>query len=73
MLAELDLAVTFCRLIRSKPSELTSRLLRSARNAFFDAMYFVCHSELRVGDFDAITERLHGLQARLKNPLHNKK
>jgi hypothetical protein len=65
MLAELELAVTFCRLIRRKPNELTNRLLRNARNALFDAMHFICHSELRVGDLDALTERLQRLHTAL--------
>jgi hypothetical protein len=65
MLAELDLAVTFCRLIRSKPSEHTRRLLRNARNALFDGMHFVCHSELPVRDLDEITKRLRRLHAAL--------
>jgi hypothetical protein len=66
MLAELELAVTFCRIVRSAPNELTNRLLRNARNALFDAMHFVCHSELPAGDLDAITERLYRLQAALE-------
>jgi hypothetical protein len=66
MLAELELAVTFCRIVRCRPGELTNRLLRNARNALFDAMHFVCHSKLPAGDLDAITERLYRLQAALE-------
>jgi hypothetical protein len=62
MLAELELAVTFCRIVRSKPSEHTGRLLRNARNALFDAMHFVSHSQLAASELDAITERLVKLQ-----------
>jgi len=36
MLAELELAVTFCRIVRSKRAN-TDRLLKNARNALFDA------------------------------------
>jgi hypothetical protein len=63
MLAELDLAATFCRIVRYRPGKLTNRLLRNARNALFDAMHFVCHSELPAGDLEAITVRLQKLQA----------
>ncbi len=63
MLTELDLAMTFCRIARSKPSEHTDRLLRNARNALFDAMHFVCHADLAAFELEAITERLEKLQA----------
>jgi hypothetical protein len=63
VLAELDLAVTFCRIVRSKPSQHTKRLLRNARNALFNAMHYVVHSELAASDLEAITERLKRLQA----------
>jgi hypothetical protein len=66
MLAELDLGVTFCRLVGCKTSELTSRLLRNARNALFDAMHFVCQSELPAGDLEAIMARLQKLHAALE-------
>jgi len=71
MLAELELAVTFCRIVRSKPSENTDRLLRNARNALFDAMHFVCRSELAASELEAITGRLAKLKAALeKSPAH---
>lgn len=63
MLAELELAVTFCRIVRSKPSENTDRLLRNARNASFDAMHFVCRSELADCELEAITGKLGRLHA----------
>ncbi len=66
LLAELELAVTFCRIVRSKPSENTSRLLRNARNALFDAMHFVCQSELAACEAEAITGRIKELQAALE-------
>jgi hypothetical protein len=63
MLAELELGVTFCRLVRSKPSENTNRLLRNARNALFDAMHFVRHAELAASEMETIVEKLKRLQA----------
>lgn len=66
MLAELELAVTFCRIVRSKPSENTERLLRNARNALFNAMHFVCHSELADYEVEAITGKLARLHTALE-------
>lgn len=63
MMAELELAVTFCQIARSKPSENTDRLLRNARNALFDAMHFVCRSELADSELEAITGKLGRLHA----------
>jgi len=63
MLAELELAVTFCRIVRSKPSENTDRLQRNARNALFDTMHFVCQSELADCELEAITGKLARLRA----------
>jgi hypothetical protein len=63
MLAKLDLAVTFCRIARSGPSQHTSRLLRKARNALFDGMHFVCGSELAAYESEAIAERLTKVHA----------
>jgi hypothetical protein len=66
MLTELELAVTFCRIVRSKPSQHTKRLLRNARNALFNAMHYVVHSELADSDLQEITTRLKSLQAALE-------
>jgi hypothetical protein len=63
MLAELDLAVTFCRIVRSKPSEHAGRMLQNARKAFFDAMHYLCHAHLSPRHVDAITARLESLQS----------
>jgi len=65
MLAELDLAVTFCRILRSKRSQHGQRMLRNARNALFDAMHFVCQSQLLESELEAINERLMRLQGAL--------
>jgi hypothetical protein len=71
MLAELELRVTFCRIARSKPSENTDRLLGNARNALFDAMRFVCHSELADCEVEAITGKLAKLHAAFEESLAN--
>jgi len=63
MLTELDVAMTFCRIVRSKSSERTDRLLRNARNALLDARHFVCHADLAACELEAITERLEKLHA----------
>ncbi|SRR5258708_6238856 len=63
MLVEMELAVTFCHIVRSRPGEHTDRLLRNARNTLFDAMHFVCHSDLAGCELEAITERLEKLRA----------
>jgi len=69
ILAELDLAVTFCRILRSKRSRYEKRMLRNARNALFDAMHFVFESQLPVSDLQAINERLTSLQGAFKESL----
>ena len=69
VLAELELAVTFCQIVRSKPSENTDRLLRNARNALFDAMHFVCRSELADCELEAVTGKLARLHAALEESL----
>ena len=54
VLAKPDLAVTFCRLARSKPVHSVTCLLHIARNALFDAMHFLCHSDLLPRDLEQI-------------------
>jgi len=66
MLAKLGLAVTFCHIARSSPSQHANRLLRKARNALFDGMHFVCGSELAAYESEAIAERLAKLHAELE-------
>jgi len=47
VLAELALAKTFCRVLRSCPhSTQADRLQLNARNALFDALHFVLYSDL---------------------------
>jgi hypothetical protein len=67
LLAELDLAITFCRIVRTRPSRHTERLLRNARNALFNAMHYVLHSELPERDLLEISARLQNLQAALES------
>jgi hypothetical protein len=66
VLAELGLAITFCRILHSKRSGQKTRLIRNARNALFNAMHYVVNAELAAGDLLAITAKLHGLQAALR-------
>lgn len=63
MLAELDLAITFCRIARFRLGKHADRMLQNARKAFFDAMHYLCHSHISARDVDAITARLETLQA----------
>jgi hypothetical protein len=69
ILAELDLGVTFCRIVRSKASENTERLLRNARHAFFSAMHYVQRAELAPCEVEAITAQLVKLQEALQESL----
>jgi hypothetical protein len=69
MLAELDLALTFCRILRSKRSQHGERMLRNSRNALFYAIHFVCESQLPVSDLETINERLTKLQGALEEPI----
>ena len=69
VLAELELGVTFCRIVHCKGSENTERLLRNARNAFFSAMHYVQRSDLAPRDVEAITARLLKLQEALRESL----
>jgi hypothetical protein len=69
ILAELELGVTFCRIVHCKGSENTERLLRNARNAFFSAVHYVQRSDLAPRDVEAITARLVKLQEALQESL----
>ena len=47
VLAELELAITFCRMVRSRPdSPLIARMMRNSRNALFNALHFGLISDL---------------------------
>lgn len=67
-IAELELALTFCRLLASNPElELSAeRLLRNARKALFNSMYCVVHCELAKGDAELIRERMERLAESLR-------
>lgn len=69
ILAELELGMTFCRIVRSKASENTERLLQNAPKAFFSAMDYVQLCELAPCDVEAITARLVKLQEALQESL----
>jgi hypothetical protein len=60
-LAELELALTFCRLVASNPNWPSERLLRNARKALFNAMHSVVYSELADSHLQLITERMQSL------------
>ena len=65
-IAELELALTFCRLVTRNPGRGTERLLRNARRALFNAMHSVLHSELAEADVELITDRMGRLAEALR-------
>lgn len=69
ILAELDLALTFCRIVRRRPSPHTPRMIRNARNALFNALDYAWHSELTSSDLEEITARCRRLQAALQETI----
>jgi hypothetical protein len=69
ILAELNLAVTFCRILRSRQSPHTIRMLRNARNALFNALDYALHSELSSTDLEKITAGCKKLHAALQESL----
>lgn len=60
-LAELNLALVFCRLLQTEPKLHSPRILRSARNALFNALHFLLRSDLDTTDLDKITASLGAL------------
>jgi hypothetical protein len=69
ILAELNLAVTFCRIVRSRQSPHTTRMLRNARIALFNALDYALHSELSSTDLQEITAGCKKLHAALQESL----
>jgi hypothetical protein len=65
-LAELELGLTFCRLVASNPNRPSERLLRNARNALFNAMHSVVYSELADSHVRLITARMKSLAEALE-------
>jgi len=65
-LAELELGLTFCRLVASNRNRPSDRLLRNARTALFNAMHSVLYSELAASHVKLITERMACLVEALK-------
>jgi hypothetical protein len=63
VLAELHLAITFCRMSRSKPAALAERMRRNVRKALFNAMHFVCHRSLTAPEAQEIRAAMEALQA----------
>ena len=66
ILAELNLAVTFCRIVQSRPSPHTPRMIRNARNALFNALDYALHSELTSSDLEEIIAGCKKLQMALQ-------
>jgi hypothetical protein len=61
LLAQLDLAITFCRMLHNKPSRHASRMIRNTRNAVFDAMHYIFRPECSNEDAEIIGHRLERL------------
>ncbi len=61
LLAQLDLAITFCRMIRNNPGPHARRMIRNARNAAFDAMHFVFRPDCSNHDAEIIGHRMERL------------
>jgi hypothetical protein len=71
LLAEMDLALTFCRLAHSKPNRQTDRLLRNARSTLFDAIYCAAHFDLADRDLQEIIARIKRVQEELQQNVSN--
>jgi hypothetical protein len=69
LLAELDLAATFCHMLRNKPSPHAKRMVKNARNAIFDAMHYVFRPECSYEDTELIAPRLERLLGLLQELL----
>lgn len=69
ILAELNLAVTFCRIVRSRPRPHAPRMIRNARNALFNALDYALHSEPTSSDLKDITAGCQRLRAALQETL----
>jgi hypothetical protein len=67
VLAELDLAVTFCRMVRSRPnSPHTGRMMKNARKALFNTLHFALMSDTCDFCMEAIHPRIEKLRAALQ-------
>jgi hypothetical protein len=67
VLAELRLALTFCRLAREvKPGRRTGRMLRNARNALYTAMNSLCRLQFRSCELEEILAKVEMLEAALQ-------
>jgi len=61
ILAELNLALAFCRLFRTEPKLHSPRILRNTHKALFNALHFLLRSDLDFAELDQITTSLLGL------------
>lgn len=66
-IAELDLALTFCRLIKTKSTRNAHRMIRDARNALFNSLYFAIHYDLSDSDLETIATKLEMLKTALQD------
>ena len=57
-LAQLELALTFCRLVSCNPGRRAGRLVRNARNALFNAMHALVYCALAEADTQRITDKM---------------
>lgn len=65
ILLQLQLALTFCRFHSTESTSSPYRLLRNARNAYFDGLHFAVHSELSDCQLAKITALLQVLKVAL--------
>ena len=68
VLAELRLALTFCRLaLKENASHRTGRMLRNARNALYTAMNSLCRLNFRSCELEEISAKVEMLEAALQD------
>lgn len=66
ILAELNLAVAFCRLLHTEPKLHSPRILRNTHNAFFNALHFLLRSDLSARELEQITAAVSALHDALQ-------
>jgi hypothetical protein len=68
MLAELELALTFCRIARrGEPDRHTAKLIRNARNALYAGRNSLFRLHLRPRELEQITAKAEMLEAALRD------
>jgi hypothetical protein len=67
LLAELELAITFCRCASVLPSsEFNARIIQNARNALFNVMHFVLRIDFCDHELEVLSAALESLKAALQ-------